>query len=102
MSDPTIPTDPLEMHDSPPLCKYCQQPMSKMKLPSLANFDSPWMYICFSDDCGYFQRGWEVMKSQSASHSSYRYKTDPFTGETGPFPVWSAEAMRELIIEDDE
>jgi hypothetical protein len=102
MADSTIPQDPREMRDTAPLCKYCEQPMSKMMLPADSSFTSPWLYICFNDECGYFVRGWKVMEAQSMSHSSYRFKTDPFTGETGPFPVWSTEAMRNLIVEENE
>jgi hypothetical protein len=101
MSQSDIPQDPREMHAPPPECKHCQQPMTKMVVPPMSNFESPWMYVCFNDECGYFQRGWDYMESNFGSKTSYRFKTDPFTGETGPIPVWSADALREGIVEED-
>ncbi|MCB2211143.1 ogr/Delta-like zinc finger family protein [bacterium] len=100
MAEPSIPLDPREMHDAPPVCTHCGEPMLKMLVPPMAAFDSPWIYVCFNEECGYYVRGWERMESQYASKSSYRYKHDPFTGETGPFPVWSPDAMRDRIVED--
>ncbi len=101
MAESSIPLDPYEMHDPPPVCTHCGEPMKKMLVPPMAAFDSPWIYVCFNDECGYYVRGWERMEAQYASKTSYRYKQDPFTGETGPLPVWSPTAMRDLIVEDE-
>ena len=88
-------------HGEPPRCPHCDQPMTPMEVPPLAAFDSPWIYVCFNDECGYFVRGWEWMESHYGSKTSYRYKLDPFTGEKGPLPVWSASAMREFILDKE-
>ncbi|MBS1261248.1 MAG: hypothetical protein MAG453_00569 [Calditrichaeota bacterium] len=85
----------------PQRCPHCGEPMVRMVIPELASFDSPWIYVCFNDDCGYFRRSGEWMQRQYASSAQYRHKLDPFTGETGPLPVWSADAMRNLIVEED-
>ena len=33
--------------------------------------------------------------------SSYRYRYDPGTGESGPIPVWSSEALKADIIQEE-
>ena len=33
--------------------------------------------------------------------ASYRFRLDPETGECGPLPVWSKEALRSSILADD-
>jgi len=33
--------------------------------------------------------------------ASYRYRLDSETGATGPLPVWSDDAVRNRIVEDE-
>lgn len=80
-----------------PICPHCEQKMLKMTTPPMSNFDSLFMYVCFNDECSYYLKGWEWMEKKYSSGTSYRYKVDPFTGEKGPIPVWSSEALREFI-----
>jgi len=39
------------------------------------------------------------MKEQYNASVSYRYRCDPHTGETGPLPVWSEDALKAQIVE---
>ena len=57
-------------------------------------------YVCFNDDCPYYVRGWTWMRERFNVTASYRYRFDPATGEAGPLPVWSAEALKNQIVED--
>ena len=68
----------------------------------MTNWESPFIYVCFNDDCPYFKRSGDWMKSQFNVTVLYRHRLDPQTGETGPLPVWSAEALKDDIIPDDE
>jgi len=72
--------------------------MVPVQSPPLSNFASAWFFMCFHDDCGYYERGWAWMESHYGSKTSYRYREDPFTGEKGPIPVWSSSALREFIM----
>jgi hypothetical protein len=38
------------------------------------------------------------MESQFNVHASYRFRVDPLTGDSGPLPVWSNEALKSNII----
>lgn len=84
-----------------PTCVHCGQPMLRTEAPPMSNFVSEWFYICFNDECSYFERGWKWMEEKYGSKTSYRYKEDPFTGEKGPIPVWSGDALREFIIDKE-
>jgi hypothetical protein len=80
-------------------CPYCGNPMKKW----VANQDSSWgpdcQYVCFNDECEYYKEGWEWMKSHYNQNVSYRHRYNPSTGEKGPLPVWSKDALKTGIIE---
>lgn len=72
--------------------------MSAWETPSLTNWDAEYFWVCFNDRCEYFIRGWRWMLEKFNSTTSYRYRIDPTTGETGPLPVWSKDALKSGII----
>ncbi len=73
-----------------------------MRTPQLSNWETPVMFVCFNDDCEYFKRSGEWMKSHYNVNVLYRHRLDPSTGETGPLPVWSVDAMKDAILDEDE
>jgi hypothetical protein len=91
-----IPQDP----DQIPRCPHCDEPLKKWASPEGGSWDTPWQWGCFDDDCPYYRDGWEWMKEQFQQNASYRFRMDPTTGETGPLPVWSSEAMKNKILDD--
>jgi hypothetical protein len=68
--------------------------------------DSSWgplpQFVCFNDECPYYVRGWDWMLEKFQRRVSYRHRFDPQTGQTGPLPVWSSEALRNLIVTERE
>ncbi len=76
--------------------------MVQWQNPQLSSWSSDYQYVCFNDDCPYFVRGWSWMRSQFNVTASYRHRFDPETGENGPLPVWSPEALRSSIIQKKE
>jgi len=80
-------------------CPYCDKPLSKW----LASPDSSWgpepQLVCFNDECPYYVQGWEWMQRQFQQKVSYRYRYHPITGEAGPLPVYSPDALKSGIIE---
>jgi hypothetical protein len=82
-------------------CPYCDKLLAKWLNPEQACWNGQYQYVCFNDDCSYFVRGWRWMLEQFKVTASYRFRFDPDTGDKGPLPVWSKEALRANIIPDE-
>ena len=82
-----------------PVCPHCNQPLSAFELPDNTGWQGEFQLACFNDDCPYYVRGWEHMESNYAVKSSYLYRVDPTTGAPSPLAVWSADAIKDRIIE---
>ncbi len=83
-------------------CPHCQEALVKWANPQLGSWSSPYQYVCFNDECPYFVRGWDWMRDHFNVSASYRYRLEPTTGECGPLPVWSHDALRNQIIAQEE
>ncbi len=82
-----------------PLCLHCRQPMLKWHVPDFTTWGCEFQYVCFNDECSYYVRGWQWMKERFNVTGSYRLRRDPRSGQQGPVPVWSANALRDGIID---
>ena len=88
--------------DEKPICPHCGEKLKKWTTPSASTWNSEFQYVCFNDKCTYFVNGWKWMMEKYNVNSSYRYRYDPTTGESGPVPVWSYDALKADIIEEEE
>jgi hypothetical protein len=77
------------------------KPMVRWSNPPQSTWGGDFQFVCFNDDCPYFVRGWAWMQSHYNVAVSYRYRLDPETGATGPLPVWSKDALKGSILQDN-
>ena len=84
---------------NPHTCPHCDSQLLKWANPDGSSWGQSFQYVCFNDECPYYKRGWEWMNDQYKAHASYRHRLDPETGETGPLPVWSDNALKDQIID---
>ena len=80
-------------------CPHCDQEMLKWSNPDGTTWGEGYQLVCFNDECTYFVSGWKHMKDNYNQNVSYRYRLNPETGEKGPLPVWSVNALKDQIIE---
>ena len=83
-----------------PRCPHCDQPLKKWRCPPDSTWGTEFQWVCFNDDCSYYVKGWKWMLERFQHRSSYRHRMNPETGEQGPLPVWSSEALKNQIIEE--
>ncbi len=83
-------------------CEHCGSRLLKWRVPDGATWEEEFFYVCFNDDCPYYQRGWEWMKEQYQQRASYRFAVNPATESTMMIPVWSDTATREMIVDEGD
>lgn len=83
------------------LCPHCGERMKKWRTPAFSTWGSEFQYVCFNDECPYFVRGWKWMLEKYNVRSSYRHRYNAETGETGPLPVWSKDALKDDIVQEE-
>ena len=85
-----------------PRCPHCGSIMRRWATPPGSSWETPFLWVCFSDECDYYVRGWTWLEEHFGRKASYRHSLDPATGAAGPLPVWSAAALRGEILPDKE
>jgi hypothetical protein len=88
-----------------PNCPYCSKEMSLWEVPPVnvgdgLGWGTPYLYICFNDNCSCYQQGWDHMKENYAQSASYRSMNYPGTETFEIIPVFSSMGGRGQVIDD--
>ena len=81
-------------------CPYCGSEMDPIRTPPESSWGGELHHICFNDDCSYFAKSWKALENQGIDKTGYRCRMDP-RGSCGPAPVWSEDALKDLIVNDE-
>lgn len=76
-----------------PICPHCKGTMEKMDSRHL-DWDSPFLWVCFNDNCTLFKKGWDHMMETVGQLVSYRFMIHPQNGEKGVIPAFSHEYLK--------
>jgi len=77
-----------------PHCPHCDLEMSLWEVPQIAVSDglgwgTPYLFICFNDDCPSYKKGWENIKETMDTQASYRCINEPGRDNFEYMPVYS-------------
>ncbi len=77
-----------------PHCPHCDQGMSLWEVPQIAVSDglgwgTPYLFICFNDDCPSYKKGWENIQETMETQASYRCINEPGQSNFEYMPVYS-------------
>ena len=81
-------------------CPYCNAKLSAWQNPEGTSWGEGIQYVCFNDDCEYYKNGWAWMLEKYQQKASYRFRFDPQSGQRGPLPVWSQNALKDRIVNE--
>jgi ribosomal protein L37AE/L43A len=88
-----------------PTCPHCQETMSIWEVPLInvgdgLGWGTPYLFMCFNDECSLYTQGWDNMMDNYAHHASYRCINYPGTEQFELIPVFSPQGAKGQLIDD--
>ena len=88
-----------------PDCPHCGEEMTLWEVPPINFSDglgwgTPYLYVCFNDDCPSYTNGWDNLMENFAHNASYRCINYPMTEVFEFMPVFSPTGGTGQIIND--
>ena len=88
-----------------PRCPHCNEEMNIWEVPPLNFSDglgwgSPYLFLCFNDNCSLYTQGWDHLKETYAHTASYRCMNYPGTEQFELMPVFSPMGATGQIIDE--
>lgn len=77
-----------------PICPDCNTEMTLWEVPPInfsdgLGWQTPYLFVCFNDDCPSFKKGWEHLMDTVESPASYRCYVEPGNNNFEYMPVFS-------------
>jgi hypothetical protein len=94
------------VNEKRPVCPHCGQEMVIWECPPVGFSDglgwgTPYLYVCFNDDCSLYLEGWKSIMEHYANVASYRCICDPMSGKMDCMPVFSRDGGKGYIIDEE-
>ena len=94
------------VNEKKPVCPHCGQEMVMWECPPVSFSDgsgwgTPFLHVCFNDDCPPYLEGWNHIMEHYANVASYRCICDPMSGKMDSMPVFSRDGGRGYIIDEE-
>ncbi len=88
-----------------PMCPHCNTEMSLWEAPPFSFSDglgwgTPYLFVCFNDECSLYVRGWDNIQENYAFNASYRCMCYPGTKQFECIPVFSPMGAKGQIIDE--
>ena len=88
-----------------PVCPHCGREMQIWEVPPVAfsdglGWDSPYMYVCFNNECPLYTQGWDNLWENFAQRASYRCIKSPNDNNFEAMPVFSPIGGQGQVIDD--
>ncbi|MBI9088058.1 MAG: zinc ribbon domain-containing protein [Desulfobacterium sp.] len=89
-----------------PLCPHCETEMSLWEVPEIACGDglgwgSPFLFVCFNNECSSFRQGWDDIKESMEFTASYRCINNPGDKHFEYMPVFSSLGGTGQVLDDN-
>ena len=77
-----------------PKCPHCDADMTLWEVPPFSFGDglgwgTPYMFVCFNDECSSYKKGWDHLKETMEAPASYRCYVEPGQKNFEYMPVFS-------------
>jgi hypothetical protein len=88
-----------------PKCPHCGAEMTIWEVPPFSFSDglgwgTPYLFICFNDECSLYVQGWENMEENYSQCASYRCMNYPGTKQFECIPVFSPVGGTGQIVDE--
>ncbi len=88
-----------------PKCPHCGAEMTIWEVPPFSFSDglgwgTPYLFICFNDECSLYVQGWENMEENYSQCASYRSMNYPGTKQFECIPVFSPVGGTGQIVDE--
>lgn len=89
-----------------PKCPHCGAEMTIWEVPPFSFSDglgwgTPYLFICFNDECSLYVQGWKNMEENYSQCASYRCMNYPGTKQFECIPVFSPVGGTGQIIDEE-